>query len=365
MNRPVPRSAFESIVSLVPVGLPTMYTSDELARMSTTYPYESIRDGVVLFTENRGIVRATGTDRLDLLHRLSTADIGGLSKGGHGVTIVTNEKGRIVDILDLLVDDASILMRTRQESATDLLAHLDRYTIMDDVVTADITDESATLTLCGNGAVSMVPEVLGIPRPSAGAWSSATFAGETLWLFPGERLNGPVSVAVILPRTVLEPLVEAFASAGALPIDLLTVERLMIEAGSPAPGREITDKRNPLELGLASLVSFTKGCYIGQEVVARLDSYDKVKNRLVGLRIDRRLDGGDFALRSRGERIEQVGQVSSLAAIGPDSSIGLALVRSLHANPETTLDVVDPNDPTTPVATAEITMLPMDIRPNA
>ena len=128
-----------------------------------------------------------------------------------------------------------------------------------------------------------------------------------------------------------------------------------MERGIPAFGKELGESYNPLEAGLMPLISFTKGCYIGQEVVARLNTYDKVQKSLVGLRWD-----GDSAGAS-GTRLlldgKQAG-VMTTAAMSPRIAgvIGLGYVRKAHATPGSELLLESPDGPT-PV---RVTTLPFD-----
>jgi len=142
---------------------------------------------------------------------------------------------------------------------------------------------------------------------------------------------------------------------GAEPAGVDVTEALRVERGIPAFGKELGESYNPLEAGLMPLISFTKGCYIGQEVVARLNTYDKVQKSLVGLRWD-----GDSAVAS-GTRLlldgKQAG-VMTTAAMSPRIAgvIGLGYVRKAHATPGSELLLESPDGPT-PV---RVTTLPFD-----
>ena len=108
------------------------------------------------------------------------------------------------------------------------------------------------------------------------------------------------------------------------------LDALRIERGVPAFGRELTEAFNPLEAGLIDIISFTKGCYVGQEVVARLNTYDKVQKRLMRMRWD------DGAGPEPGAKLvldgKQVGVVTSAADSPAGSGVGLGYVRLAHAS---------------------------------
>jgi folate-binding protein YgfZ len=123
------------------------------------------------------------------------------------------------------------------------------------------------------------------------------------------------------------------------PIGLEVFDVLRIEAGIPVYGRELREDYNPLEANLRKFVSFTKGCYIGQEVIVRLDTYNKLQRRLVGFIFDTR--GGV----ERNARVlfndEEIGLVTSSAfSYGIQKTIGLGYVKLQYAVPGVNLKVI-------------------------
>jgi aminomethyltransferase len=139
-------------------------------------------------------------------------------------------------------------------------------------------------------------------------------------------------------EAVWKKLIDGDPPAGVQPCSLGALEIHRIERGFPVYGKELTEDVNPLEAGLERFVSFTKGCYIGQEVIARLDTYKKLQKRLVGLLLD------ENAVVRQGARVtaqgNEVGWVTS-AAQSPrlNRTIALAYVRSAWAVPNTGLDM--------------------------
>jgi folate-binding protein YgfZ len=146
---------------------------------------------------------------------------------------------------------------------------------------------------------------------------------------------------------------DALAAAGAEPVGPDAVEALRVELGIPAFGKELGESYNPLEAGLLPLISFTKGCYIGQEVVARLNTYDKVKKRLVGLRWNGESPEAGAPLLMEGK---QAGVMTTSARSPRFGGIGLGYVRKAHATTGTEL-IADSSGGPTPVRVAA---LPID-----
>lgn len=231
-----------------------------------------------------GRMLATGPDLPSLLHRLSTADVKNLQPGEGRPTVLTSAKGRIVERLSVHhLGDAGVLLVAGPEAATRVLLHLRKFTFAENTGLTDIGAETFAFALLGPRWQDAA-RVCGIPDlPPYGA-SSCTVAGTRVEV---ARTNGfdAEGVLVVGARDaappVQEALVEAAGALGGGVIDSGELEAWRILRGLPAPGRELTEEHNPLEAGLRDAVSFTKGCYVGQEVVARLNTYGKVSRALV------------------------------------------------------------------------------------
>jgi aminomethyltransferase len=145
--------------------------------------------------------------------------------------------------------------------------------------------------------------------------------------------------AVYAPPEALAELAAALADAGAAALDADTLDVLRVEAGHGAFGRELSAEYIPLETNLWDAISFNKGCYIGQEIIARMESRGRLAKQLRGLRLPEGLPGG-LALPAKlaiGDK--EAGDLTSLAESPRHGLIGLAYVRSAHAEPGTALEV--------------------------
>jgi folate-binding protein YgfZ len=265
-------------------------------------------------------LRAEGPDFLELLQRLSTGDVRGLSGGEGRATVVTTPKGRIVDRLFVhaLRPDAVLAVGSSGRGAA-LLAHFTRYTFAERTGLAEVTQDTVQLALLGPraqeaaaGAGLPVTAPLGIQE---GEWTGAavTVVGEDGTSAEGlslvaHRRDAP-RIAEALRRLVPE-------------LDAAGLEAWRILRGLPGAA-EMDAERNPLEAGLWDAVSFTKGCYVGQEVVARLKTYDKVVRTLgtVALPAGSGVPPPGTALQ-QGDRA--VGTITS-AVLPPGSSAPIAM----------------------------------------
>jgi hypothetical protein len=215
-----------------------------------------------------------GRDCLDLLQRISTNDVAQLSLGNTISTVFVTEKGKILGTADLLKSDAGILLATDREVCIKLRAWIEHFIIMEDAEIRDVSDKYECYLIIGGKAHLE----LGLKRPSS--------TGEMV-----EIRSEDIQARVFHATGWHEGCSFALLSAGKTGRDWIwssrsrrieanILETFRIEQGIPAYGKELTDQVNPLEAGLTSMVSFTKGCYVGQEVIARLDTYKKVNRRL-------------------------------------------------------------------------------------
>lgn len=255
--------------------------------------YRAARQGLAIMDQSAwGCLTLTNTDRLGFVQRMSTNDTTKLSAGDGLKTIFTTPTGRIVDHTLVLCQSDQLLVVGSLGMGAALYDWFRRYIFFRDKVRAkNITDETARLALFGPDTPRALATVLGIdigswpldhhvdqPLPENGAESpggTVTLARMTGFGEPAALLIGaPASLAWVWPRLV---------ASGGRPLGLQAYEMLRIEAGIPVQGRELGEEYNPHEAGIISSVSFSKGCYIGQEVIARLDTYQKVQKHLMGL----------------------------------------------------------------------------------
>jgi folate-binding protein YgfZ len=266
------------------------------------------------------VVRVRGADRVDLLNRLSTNDLARLGVPGAAVpTIFTSEKGRVVDWVTVLVREGELLLRCSPGRAAGVLAWIDKYTIMEDVTAADATAELAQVVV--QGAVTA-----GLPDPGPGRF--VEHAGGLV--VRGLAAYGTRREALVPPGGA-ELVIASAVAAGATRVEASAFERLRLEAGVPSPEHEFREEVNPLELRLGGVAVATgKGCYIGQEVLTRIDSYDKLMRVLVGFECETALDpAASFKLTREGRSL---GRVTSAVDVG-GRTIGLAIVKREESGP--------------------------------
>jgi tRNA-modifying protein YgfZ len=237
-------------------------------------------------------LKFTGNDRLDLINRLSTNFVNSVGKLKGIKTILTSDKGRFIDLLTLYNFGDFVFATCSFNNSEKVTGHLDKYTIMDDFKAIDMAGTHEAVLFIGNKTGDYAKEVFGTDFTKFSNNDFAVFSEENrdsiiakndnafggfIFIYAAED-SGFYTKKLFSPFYKEKYLLEELTAAG--------FEKQRIEYGIPKAGREMTEETNPLECGLEKYVSFTKGCYIGQEVIARLDTYDKISKHLVGLKLE-------------------------------------------------------------------------------
>ena len=316
--------------------LPTVY-SDAAAE------YLAATSGAAVYDASyTGRLKATGEDGLDLLNRLSTNKVIDLQPGQGVPTILTTDRGRILDLIIVLNLGDHLLLLTSPATQKPVIEWLDKYTIMEDLTVEDISESTAMLAVWGPGALGSLEIAIGTGLAELPTYHSveASLAGAQVRVV-STRIAELPGYYVITPNEAAPAVWQVLVEAGASPIGTEAYEAARINYSLPVHGREMGDDYNPLEAGLIGSIDFAKGCYIGQEVIARLDTYQKVQKYLVKLAFE---PGTSV---SPGTSLMQhghvVGKVTSVATIPTTSDIiGLAYVRTKNALPGARLDLEPP-----------------------
>ena len=259
-----------------------------------------------------GRIRLTGADRVRFLHNQTTNSIEQLSAGEGCHSVFVTSTGRTIDLATVYAFADSLFVVVSPGMSQQIYDWMDKYIFFSDKVTlTDEGEETFLFTVIGEGcdelARSLGAEVL-IGQTAfthraivlASSENNIQIACDAELAIPGYTLWGPTAQADAVRQAIL--------SAGTTTGTDQQWENLRIQQGRPAPGKELTDDDNPLEAGLWHSISFEKGCYIGQETIARLNTYKGVKKRLWGLAIDQPvLAGADILLAGKA-----VGKLTSI-----------------------------------------------------
>ncbi len=298
--------------------------------------------GLLVHHTNYGCLRTTGEDTLDLLNRLSTNKVDHLEPGHWAPTVLTTDRGRIVDLLCVVHTGDHVLLLTSPGQQQPVIEWLDKYTIMEDLQVDDVSQTTAVVALAGVGADA----ALGLRKDEPGYLPGRTYPVATVSIGGAEAIavSRPVGNLscrlLIVSGNAADAVTSALTEAGAVMADASQWETLRVRSGDPAFGSEMGEPYNPLEAGLIGAIDFTKGCYIGQEVIARLDSYDRVQKYLAVLRFS---EGAEAAVEaSLAHEGRTAGTVTSLYRTPGGQLRGLGYVRTAAAEPGQTLELQAP-----------------------
>jgi tRNA-modifying protein YgfZ len=244
--------------------------------------YQELReDAAWINLSGRGEIMATGEDRARLLHAMSTNHIQGLEEGQGCYVFFLNAQGRILADANILNVGDSLLIDTEPETRSKLFAHLDQYIIADDVTLTDETENLAVVGIEGpHGSEKL--NGIGIPLPTGDynvvSWGQRFVAKISATGQPGYR--------IYLPSSELAALVSELESTGITESDAAAVETVRLENGKPRYGADITERYLSQETNQMHALSFSKGCYLGQEIVERVRSRAQIHRMLSPVRIE-------------------------------------------------------------------------------
>jgi folate-binding protein YgfZ len=289
----------------------------ELGLVELDAQYRQLREECGLLDRSeRGKLLVTGPDAAEYLQGQLTSDVEALAPGEGQYAALLDRKGHMqADMRVLRPAAEEIWLDTEPEGLAAALRHLTMYSIGRDVEIAEVSTERAILSLVGPRAA----EIAGTASLPEDACEETAVAGVEC-LAAGTREG----IDLIVPIPEAGRLHEALLAAGAVEVSPEAAEILRIEAGVPRFGAEMGTETMPAEAGIVErAVSFTKGCYIGQETVARLHYKGRPNRNLRGLRLSAPAEAG-ASLRLGEKEVGRIGSACVSPALGP---IALAILR--------------------------------------
>jgi folate-binding protein YgfZ len=285
----------------------------------------------------RARVRVVGPDRAKFLHNLTTNDINRKTPGEGCEAFVTSPQGKTLGFITLVILDDAILLRTEAEGLPPILPHLRKYGVLEEVELEDVTASTFELHLAGPLAGEVLAAVGVGSLPGGDLDHLAAEVGGHPVRVVRERPIGGEGITLIGGAEGAEAVRSAVIAAGdrlgLVELSGEAFEAFRIEAGTPASGRDVTEKNLPQELDRDDrAISFVKGCYLGQETVARLDALGHVNRLIRGLVIDAETPPPGGSKLFAGEK--EVGWIGSSAVSGRSGKvIALGFVRTSHTTP--------------------------------
>ncbi|MGB7923966.1 MAG: aminomethyltransferase family protein [Pyrinomonadaceae bacterium] len=319
-------------------ALPASY-GDELAE------YRTVREGGagLIDLSSRGLVEVSGTEAEMFLNGLITNDVKTLEEGAWMLAAFPNAQGRLIAFARVLRRGGVYLFDTEAATHAQVLKTLERFTLAGDFRVRDLTGDVARLTAQGERAAEVVGAALGeesafeVERRRI---REAQWNGESVDLIRATH-TGEDGIDLFVSAEQAPSLWDALVERGARPVGFDALETLRIEAGLPRYGLDMDESNVVTETGLEDeAVSYTKGCYIGQEIIARIHWRGHVAKRLAGLSFDDEREVGRGATLKSAED-KEIGRIAS-SAFSPalNRRIALAYVKYDYLTPGTVARLV-------------------------
>jgi folate-binding protein YgfZ len=269
---------------------------------NATAEYDAVRSTTGLIDRcHRGLLQFTGPDRLSFLQGMLSNDLRQIKPGAGQYATLLTQQGKVLGDVRVLQSDNSFYLDLWEIIKDKIIEHLNRYLVADEVEIADRTEGYGLLSVQGPQSKSLLQKIVGqaeLPeRPAQHAMVDIDGAQVCV---VHDSHTGEAGFDLIIPTSALQNVAQkatALGKAFSTPwVGDEAQEMLRIEAGIPRYGVDFSEENLLLEVGLDNAVSFTKGCYLGQEVIERIRSRGHVNKKLVGLLLegDRPAQAGDL-----------------------------------------------------------------------
>ncbi len=298
--------------------------------------YEKLAESAFLFELDKGVVELTGPERVSWLQRMLSNDVARLKAGEGCYAAYLSSQGRLVSQMVVLADEDALYLVLERGNVDQTVSELDKLLIMEEVEIRDHSPDTSSFLLVGGVAETVLERFSCMPLDLGSAYS--------------HRVAGTPRVVVaelgyefLVPRAQTASVRDRLIDSGAEPADPALLNVLRVEAGLPLYGLDVDLTTTLSELGDKG-IDYDKGCYVGQEVVAKIKYIGHVNRRFVGLKISGTELPGLKSPLTKGEK--EVGYVTS-AVHSPalNSPIALAFVRFGSDKAGTEVEVVIDGSP--------------------
>jgi folate-binding protein YgfZ len=293
--------------------------------------YEAVRDGgagLIDLSTQRGRIRVNGSEAVMFLNGLMTNDMKSLAENRWMPAIFPTVQGRLIGAVRVIrASDPSFLIDTEEASHEAVLKTISRFTLAGDFKVSDVTSETALLTLQGQGAAGILEKIFeqSVSDLPQNGVIQTTWQNVPVTIIRASHTSED-GVDIVIDSSQKAELQQALESAGAQSIGEDTLEILRVEAGIGRFGPDMDETSIVPETNLDDAISYTKGCYVGQEIIVRIKHRGHVARKLTRLRFetDQQVEPGAII---RSTENQEIGRVTS-AVISPRlGSIGLGYVR--------------------------------------
>jgi folate-binding protein YgfZ len=264
--------------------------------------------------------------------------------------VLTSPTARILDLFCVIDEGESLSVVTLPGRVAETSKFLRSRIFFSDQVTVDDVSGDYAQILSFGPAVDDVLEKLGLRLPAPDHIVRWSLSNHSITVI-SQKILAAIGYRFLVPVAAFDALVAALDEAGAVSLDSQTFDVLRVEAGEPGPVGELMDAHTPLEVRLQESISDSKGCYTGQEIIARQITYDKVAKNLVGIRLNELVRVG-AEIKTSGKSVGRLTSAVQSPRFGP---IGLAVARRQYGQTGLGLSIVGADGV---VASGEVVELP-------
>jgi folate-binding protein YgfZ len=275
----------------------------------------------------RGKIALTGGDRMRWLNGMVTNNIRDLELGRGVYAFLLNPQGHILGDLYAFNRGESLLVDTDLSQVEKLLAVFDKYIIMDDVEVANVNNQQSAIGIAGpKSRETLQAAGFGVPELKPLQFAEINWQQIGVTLVRGDNPQTE-SFELWLAPSDAEKVCQALANAGARPVGSAALEWLRIASGIPRYGVDIRERDLPQETEQERALNFSKGCYVGQEIVERIRSRGQVRRKFTGYEIEGQLPAPGSRILVEGKEIGEITSAASLPAGDGERRLALGYIR--------------------------------------
>jgi folate-binding protein YgfZ len=286
----------------------------------------------------RAQISLTGSDRVRWLNGMVTNNIRDLERGRGVYAFLLNPQGHILGDLYAFNRGESLLVDSDQSQVEKILGVFDKYIIMDDVEVANVSDEKRTIAIAGpKSRTTLQAAGFDVPELKPLQFVEIAWQKSRTTLVRGDNPSVESFEVELAPGDV-ESVYEALTRTGAKPVGSSALELLRIAAGVPRYGVDIRERDLPQETEQERALNFSKGCYVGQEIVERIRSRGQVRRKFDGFEIEGQLPAVGSKIQVDGKDVGEITSAASLPVAGGERRVALGYIRREVAAPGKKVD---------------------------
>lgn len=272
------------------------------------------------FIKNTGLIKASGSEAIDFLNRMSTNDLRKFDADEFRKTVLTTDKGRIIDLINVVNSGKEIMILTSEDFEDKIIAHLEKYIIMDDVFLKKQESGHVRISVITEDPDNLCKDLF---QTEIKKGMICIINNEDFLFTDDFRIRSLNIVCSPANTDKYRSLLKDLHEMNSAEYDYFRIEEAI-----PEGKNEFNENVNPVECGLEKYISYKKGCYIGQEVIARLDSQGKIPKQMVKLIPDAQVYSEDKIFDDQNT---ECGFISSTAFLN-DKYLSLGFIRSSNLN---------------------------------